>query len=43
MASPSHRSTLLSGRFARVGVGRRTGNVGGGRAVVFTVDLASAR
>ena len=43
MASPSHRSTLLSGRFARVGVARRTGSVAGGRAVVFTVDLASAR
>lgn len=43
MASPSHRATLLSGRFARIGVGRRAGNVGGGSAVVFTVDLASAR
>jgi uncharacterized protein YkwD len=43
MASASHRATLLSGRFARIGVARRTGSVGGSRAVVFTVDLASAR
>ncbi len=43
MASASHRATLLSGRFARVGVARRSGNVGGGSAVVFTVNLASAR
>jgi uncharacterized protein YkwD len=43
MASASHRATLLSGRFARVGVARRSGNVAGGSAVVFTLDLASAR
>jgi uncharacterized protein YkwD len=43
MASSSHRATLLSGRFARIGVGRRSGTVAGGPAVVFTVDLASAR
>ena len=39
MASPSHRATLLSDRFARVGIGRRSGR----GAVFFTVDLASAR
>ncbi len=43
MASASHRATLLSGRFRRVGVGRRTGAVAGGPVVVFTVNLASAR
>ena len=43
MASASHRATLLSGRFARIGVGRQRGSVGGRGAVVFTVDLASAR
>ncbi|HEX2086175.1 MAG TPA: CAP domain-containing protein [Solirubrobacteraceae bacterium] len=43
MRSPSHRATLLSPRFARVGIGRRSGSLGGGPAVVFTVDLASAR
>lgn len=39
MASPSHRATLLSDRFARIGVGRRSGR----GSVFFTVDLASAR
>ena len=39
MDSPSHRATLLSGRFARLGVARRYGR----GAVFFTVDLASAR
>jgi uncharacterized protein YkwD len=43
MASASHRATLLSGRYRRIGVGRRSGTVAGRRAVVFTVDLASAR
>ena len=39
MASPSHRATLLSGHFRRVGVGRRYAR----GSVFFTVDLASAR
>jgi uncharacterized protein YkwD len=39
LRSPSHRATLLSGRFARVGVARRYGR----GSVFFTVDLASAR
>jgi uncharacterized protein YkwD len=39
MRSPSHRATLLSGSFRRVGVARRSGR----GAVFFTVDLASAR
>jgi uncharacterized protein YkwD len=43
MASSAHRATLLSARFSRVGVARRRGRVDGRRAVVFTVDLASAR
>ena len=43
MASPSHRATLLSGGFRRIGVARRQGNIAGGPAVVFTVDLAAAR
>ena len=43
LASPSHRDTLLSGRFARIGVARRTGTVAGTGAVVFTVNVASAR
>jgi uncharacterized protein YkwD len=43
MRSSSHRATLLSGRFARIGVGRRSGTMAGRGAVIFTVDLASAR
>ena len=43
MRSPMHRATLLSGRFARIGVARRAGTMGGAGAMVFTVDLASAR
>ncbi|HEV2813724.1 MAG TPA: CAP domain-containing protein [Solirubrobacteraceae bacterium] len=43
MASGAHRDALLSGRFARIGVARRAGRIGGAAAVVFTVDLASAR
>ncbi|HEX8122718.1 MAG TPA: CAP domain-containing protein [Solirubrobacteraceae bacterium] len=43
MASGLHRDTLLSGQFARIGVARRSGTVAGWPAVVFTVDLASAR
>jgi uncharacterized protein YkwD len=40
MRSPSHRATLLSRSFRRVGVARRAGR---GGSVFFTVDLASAR
>ena len=43
MASPGHRATLLSGRFARIGVGRRAGTPGGSPAVIFTVNVATAR
>ena len=43
MASPAHRATLLAAHFARIGVGRRAGTPGGSPAVIFTVDLASAR
>ena len=39
MRSPSHRATLLSGHFRRIGVGRRYSR----GTVFFTVDLASAR
>jgi uncharacterized protein YkwD len=43
MSSPSHRATLLSPAFRRVGVARRSGTVGGRHAIAFTVDLASRR
>ena len=39
MRSASHRATLLSAAYARVGVARRSGR----GAMFFTVDLASAR
>ena len=43
MASPSHRAALLSPRFRRAGVGRRTGRIGSTRVAVFALDLASIR
>jgi len=43
MNSPSHRASLLSGTFTRVGVARRVGSLGGGRVAVYTVDFSSAR
>jgi uncharacterized protein YkwD len=43
MASPSHRATLLSTRFARIGVARRRGSLRGTFATVYTVNVASAR
>ena len=41
--SPSHRAVLLSGRFRRVGVGRRVGRLGSSRACLVTADFASRR
>jgi uncharacterized protein YkwD len=41
--SPSHRAVLLSGRYRRVGVGRRLGRLGSSRACMFTADFASRR
>jgi uncharacterized protein YkwD len=41
--SPPHRAVLLSGGFRRVGIGRRKGNLGYGRACVVTADFASRR
>ena len=43
MGSASHRATLLSAGFRRIGVARRSASAGGGSSVVFTVNLASAR
>jgi uncharacterized protein YkwD len=40
MHSPPHRAILLSGRFHRVGIGLRTGSLGGGRVCVVTGDFA---
>jgi len=41
--SPGHRAVLLSPRFRRVGIGRRTGRLGARRACVVTADFASRR
>jgi uncharacterized protein YkwD len=43
MNSPSHRAIILSPSFRRVGVGRRAGRLGGGRACMVTADFASRR
>jgi uncharacterized protein YkwD len=41
--SPGHRAVLLSRGFGRVGVGRRVGRLGSGRACLVTADFASRR
>jgi uncharacterized protein YkwD len=43
MHSAPHRAVLLSGRFRRVGVGRRRGRLGTLSACVVTADFTSAR
>lgn len=43
MASPTHRAALLAPDFAKIGVARRTGRIGGTRVTVFTADLATRR
>jgi uncharacterized protein YkwD len=41
--SAPHRAVLLSRSFHRIGVGRRKGSLGSGRACVITADFASRR
>ena len=41
--SAPHRAVLLSRGFRRVGIGRRKGSLGYGRACVITADFASRR
>jgi uncharacterized protein YkwD len=43
LASPGHRAVLLSSKYRRVGVGRRTGRLGARRACMVTADFASRR
>jgi uncharacterized protein YkwD len=43
MSSPQHRAVLMSSKFRRIGVGRRTGRLAGNRACMITADLASRR
>jgi uncharacterized protein YkwD len=40
MHSPVHRAILMSGSFHRVGIARRSGSLGRGRACVVTGDFA---
>jgi uncharacterized protein YkwD len=43
MHSPPHRAILLSSSYRRVGLGKRTGKLGGSRACVVTADFSSRR
>jgi uncharacterized protein YkwD len=43
MNSPGHRAILLSSSYRRVGIGKRTGDLGGDRACVVTADFGSKR
>jgi uncharacterized protein YkwD len=43
MESPGHRAILLSSTYRRVGLGKRTGNLGGNRACVVTADFGSRK
>jgi uncharacterized protein YkwD len=43
LSSPPHRHLLMDGRFRRIGVGARSGSVGGQVTTVVTADFASAR
>ena len=43
MNSPGHRAILLSGEYRRVGIGVRTGHLGGTKACVVTADFGSKR
>jgi uncharacterized protein YkwD len=43
MRSPGHRAILLSSTYRRIGLGKRTGDLGGNRACVVTADFGSRR
>lgn len=43
MRSPPHRAILLTPRFRRIGVGKRTGSLGSGHSCVVTADFGSRR
>jgi uncharacterized protein YkwD len=43
MNSPGHRAILLSSSYRRVGIGKRTGDLGGSRACVVTADFGSKK
>jgi uncharacterized protein YkwD len=41
MNSPPHRAILLSGTYRRVGIGKRVGSLGSGKACMVTADFSS--
>jgi uncharacterized protein YkwD len=43
MNSPGHRAILLSSRYRRIGLARRTGSLGATHACVVTADFGSKR
>ena len=43
MNSAGHRAILLSSTYRRVGLGKRTGDLGGSRACVITADFGSKK
>ena len=43
MNSSGHRAVLLSSGYRRVGIGKRTGSLGGSRRCVVTADFGSRR
>lgn len=43
MGSPGHRAILLSSTYRRVGLGKRTGDLGGNHACVVTADFGSRK
>lgn len=43
MNSSGHRAILLSSTYRRIGLGKRTGDLGGSRACVVTADFGSRR
>jgi uncharacterized protein YkwD len=43
MNSPGHRAILLSSKYRRIGLAKRTGSLNGNRACVVTADFASRK
>jgi uncharacterized protein YkwD len=43
MNSAGHRAILLSSSYRRIGLGKRTGDLGGSRACLVTADFASRK
>lgn len=43
MSSTGHRAVILTPGFRRIGIGRRVGQLGGTRAIVYTADFSTRR